>query len=73
MIDYHVEVEHEGGAELSFRILEARELAPNDIVRDSSGRSYVAIATEVLTTVDSETGHRYAGHRYGRATARPTL
>lgn len=68
-IQYDVEVEHEGGAELSFRTLEDRELVPNDIVRDLvRGRGYVVIDAEVLSTVDPETGLRY-----GRATARPVM
>ena len=69
MIHYGVDVEHEGGAELRFRSLQARELIPNDIVRDRDrGRDYVVIDAEVLPTVDPETGHRY-----GRATARPAM
>ena len=66
-IDYQIEVEHEGGAELSFRTLRAQELFPNAIVSDSSGRTYVVINAELLPTVEHETGRRY-----GRVTARPT-
>jgi hypothetical protein len=50
---YNIDVEHEGGADLSFVHFSDRALLPNDVVRDfGRGREYVIVSGGEATSHD---------------------
>jgi len=50
---YDIDVEHPGGADLSFVYFSARKLVPNEPVRDEGrDRSYVVVSVSDVTSPD---------------------
>lgn len=69
MIEYYVNVDSPGGADLSFKTTVDRELAPNAIIVDRRGRSYIVDTAEMVP--DASDPLR-PGLLFGKANARPT-
>jgi hypothetical protein len=67
MFRYHVNVESEGGADLSFRYVSHRALLSGEVIRADPERSYVVVSVAHITSRDPLTGDVF-----GSVTARPT-
>jgi hypothetical protein len=67
MFIYNIDVEHEGGADLSFRYATDTELVVNQVIQDQLGRSYVVVSVSDETVPDPVNDDI----RLGSATARP--